>query len=264
MAIKKLQLIIRDAGIGSRRASDQIIREGRVTVNGLIVTDPTQTADPEKDHIKVDRKLLKPFNISKVYYVFNKPRNVVSTMHDPEGRPCIGDILKTFGKKLFPVGRLDFDAEGLMILSNDGQVAQKLGHPSHQVQRTYLVKVRGNPDDKSLHRIRKGMDIGDGERLGEVQFSVINRQNTTTWIKLTLFEGKKNEIKRIFFRINHPVRKIRRIAYGPFILGNLPVGQWRPFTKDEHAKLSLILGLKSSARRTARQDDTRKKKTNPA
>ncbi len=238
MPLKKIQLIIRDAGIGSRRAADQIIREGRVTVNGAVVSDPAVIADPEKDHIKVDGKLIKYLEPIKVYYLFNKPRNVVSTMKDPEGRPCIGDIMKTVGKKLFPIGRLDFDAEGLMILTNDGQFAQKLSHPSHRVQRSYLVKVRGNPDDKSLRRIRKGMDIGEGERLGEIEFSVINRQKTTTWIKLALFEGKKNEIKRIFFKIDHPVRKIRRISFGPFSLGSLPVGQWRPFTKDEQAKLS--------------------------
>jgi 23S rRNA pseudouridine2605 synthase len=241
MPLKKIQLIIRDAGVGSRRAADQIIREGRVTLNGAVVTDPAVTADPEKDHIKVDGKLLKPVEPARAYYLFNKPRNVVSTMKDPEGRPCIGDLLKTLGKTLFTVGRLDFDAEGLMILTNDGQFAQKLGHPSHRVQRTYLVKVRGNPDDKTLGRIRKGLDIGDGERLGDVQFSVINRQKTTTWIKLALFEGRKNEIKRIFFRIDHPVRKIRRIGFGPFSLGSLPSGQWRPFTKDEQSSLTGML-----------------------
>ena len=150
MPLKKIQLIIRDVGVGSRRVADQIIREGRVTLNGAVITDPAVTVDPEKDHIKVDGKLLKPIEPAKVYYLFNKPRNVVSTMKDPEGRPCIGDLLKTFKQRLFTVGRLDLDREGLMILTNDGLFAQKLGHPSQGLQRTYLVKVRGNPDDKTL------------------------------------------------------------------------------------------------------------------
>ena len=241
MARKKIQLIIRDAGVGSRRAADQIIRDGRVTLNGVVVLDPAATADPDEDHIKIDGKLLKSVEQTKVYYIFNKPRNVVSTMSDPEGRPCIGDLVKPLKKRLFPVGRLDFDAEGLMILTNDGEFAQKMGHPSHRVQRTYLVKVRGTPDDKSLGAIRKGMYIGEGDRLGDVRFSVINRQKTTTWIRLALFEGKKNEIKRLFLRIGHPVRKIRRIGFGPFTLGALAVGQWRSFTSAERTKLASTL-----------------------
>jgi len=242
MAQKKIQLIIRDAGLGSRRQAEEMILEGRVTLNGQVVDNPAMTADPERDHIKVDRKLLRLSDSTKSYYLFNKPRNVVSTMNDPEGRPCIGDILKPIKKKLFSVGRLDFDAEGLMILTNDGSLAQKLTHPSRKVPRTYLVKVRGMPDDKVLSSIRRGMSIGEGERVGEIELTVIKRQKTTTWIKVVLFEGKKNEIKRIFFRIRHPVRKLRRIAFGPFHLGSLPVGEWRAFSSEEEAQLTSILG----------------------
>lgn len=219
-----------------------MILEGRVRLNGQVVENPAMTADPEKDHIKVDGKLLRPPDLAKIYYLFNKPRNVVSTMSDPEGRPCIGELLKRLKKNLFTVGRLDFDAEGLMILTNDGTLAQKLTHPSRKVPRTYLVKVRGMPDDKILSTIRKGMSIGEGERVGDIELTVVRRQKTTTWVKVVLFEGKKNEIKRIFFRIRHPVRKLRRIAFGPFRLGNLPVGEWRPFDAEEEAKLATILG----------------------
>lgn len=242
MAQKKIQLIIRDSGLGSRRQAEEMILEGRVTLNGQVVDNPATTADPEKNHIKVDGKLLRLSDSTKSYYLFNKPRNVVSTMNDPEGRPCIGDILKPIKKKLFSVGRLDFDAEGLMILTNDGALAQKLTHPSRKVPRTYLVKVRGMPDDKVLSTIRRGMSIGEGERVGDIELTVIKRQKTTTWIKLVLFEGKKNEIKRIFFRIRYPVRKLRRIAFGPFRLGSLPVGEWRAFSSEEQANLASILG----------------------
>ncbi len=241
MTQKKIQLIIRDAGLGSRRQAEEMIREGRVTLNGRIVDNPAMTADPEKNHIKVDGKLLRLADSTKLYYLFNKPQFVVSTMSDPEGRPCIGDLVKPIKKKLFTVGRLDFDAEGLMILTNDGSLAQNLTHPSRKVPRTYLVKVRGMPDDKLLSTIRKGMSIGEGERVGDIELTVIKRQKTTTWIRVVLFEGKKNEIKRIFFRIRHPVRKLRRIAFGPFRLGSLPVGEWREFSSEEQAKLAAIL-----------------------
>ena len=241
MAQKRVQLIIRDAGLASRRKAEEMILEGRVTLNGSIVTDPTMTADPDRDHIKVDGKLLLRPDSAKYYYLFNKPRNVVSTMSDPEGRPCVGDLLKALKKRFFTVGRLDFDAEGLMILTNDGQLAQKLSHPSHRIPRTYLVKVRGTPDDRVLSTIKRGMRIGDGERLGNVLWSVVKKQKTTTWLRIVLYEGKKNEIKRIFLQIRHPVRKIRRVGFGPLTLGTLPVGEWRTLTEREMTKLAAII-----------------------
>ncbi|HMK35952.1 MAG TPA: pseudouridine synthase [Desulfomonilaceae bacterium] len=245
MPLKKVQLIIRDAGLASRRKAEDMILEGRVTLNGMIIDDLTLRADPEKDHIKVDGKLLREPDLAKSYFLFNKPRNVVSTLSDPEGRPCLGDVLKSLKKRLFTVGRLDFDAEGLMILTNDGQLAQKLSHPSQQMSRTYVVKVAGNPDDRVLGTIRKGMHIGEGERVGDVRVTVVRKQKTTTWIKIVLFEGKKNEIKRIFSKIRHPVRKIRRIGFGPFSLGTLEVGAWRPFTVAETAKLAELMKVPS-------------------
>jgi 23S rRNA pseudouridine2605 synthase len=241
MAQKRVQLIIRDAGLASRRKAEEMILDGRVTLNGSIVTDPTMTADPDRDHIKVDGKLLLRPDSAKYYYLFNKPRNVVSTMSDPEGRPCVGDLLKALKKRFFTVGRLDFDAEGLMILTNDGQLAQKLSHPSHRIPRTYLVKVRGTPDDRLLSTIKRGMRIGDGERLGNVLWSVVKKQKTTTWLRIVLYEGKKNEIKRIFLQIRHPVRKIRRVGFGPLTLGTLPVGEWRTLTEREMTKLAAIV-----------------------
>jgi 23S rRNA pseudouridine2605 synthase len=206
------------------------------------VEDPFVLADPRKDHIKVDGKLIHPAEPSMAYYVFNKPRNVVSTMNDPEGRPCIGDFLKPLQKGLFTVGRLDFDAEGLMILTNDGLTAQRLSHPKYNMPRTYMVKIRGTPDAERLSFIKKGMSLGDGERVGQVEWKIVTRRKTTTWINITLFEGKKNEIKRIFFKIGHPVRKIRRISFGPLKLGDLAVGAWRLLTESEKTKLTSLSG----------------------
>ncbi len=239
--MKKIQLIVRDAGVASRRKAEELMLEGRVTVNGHLITDPKEQADPERDHIKVDGKLIRFRPEEKVYLLFNKPRFMVSTLDDPQGRSCIGDLLKSVKRALFPVGRLDFDAEGLMILTNDGNLAQKLSHPSNRIQRTYLVKIRGNPDDEALSQIKKGMPLGEGDRLGDVQYYVTKRQKSTTWMKIDLFEGKKNEIKRIFFRVKHPVRKIRRVSFGPFQLAGLPTGQMRPFTREESRKLKALL-----------------------
>lgn len=238
MTTRKLQLIIRDAGIASRRGAEALIRDGEVTVNGNFVTNPAERADPDKDHIKVRGKLLRNDQISKVYILFNKPKHVVSTFKDPEGRPCLTDYIKGAPKGVFPVGRLDFDAEGLMILTNDGALAQILAHPSHETPRIYLVKVQGEPTDADLAKITKGMPIGDGERLGNVQLMVTKRQKRSTWIRVTLYEGKKNEIKRMFLRIGRPVRKLRRIAFGPISLGKLPAGAWRDLTERELNRLS--------------------------
>lgn len=249
MALRKIHLIIRDAGIESRRNVEHMIRDGRVTVNGQVVTDPAVTADPEKDHIKVDGKLILKTEAIPLYYLFNKPRYVVSTMSDPEGRTSVGELIKPLKKKLFTVGRLDFDAEGLMLLTNDGTLAQKMSHPSSRVPRTYMVKVKGAPEDKELAIIRKGMSIGDGDRVGDVTWTVVKRQKTSTWIKVVLYEGKRNEIKRIFARIRHPVRKIRRIAFGPLTLGPLPVGTWRPLTKAETMKLHSLVSDKAGKAR---------------
>lgn len=241
MPLKKIHLIVRDVMAESRRKAEEIIRQGRVTLNGLVVVDPYIPADLEKDHIKVDGKLLRPRREEKIHLLFNKPRFVVSTFSDPEGRPCLADFVKRIDKRLFTAGRLDFDAEGLMLLTNDGALVEHLTHPSHAVPRTYMVKVKGSPADETLARIRSGMSLGEGDRLGRVQWTLVTRQKTTTWLRLVLHEGKRNEIKRIFFRIGHPVRKIRRIGFGPFTLGKLPSGTWRPLTAKEQEKLAAIM-----------------------
>ncbi len=252
MTKEKLQLRIRNSGAGSRRFSEQAIREGRVTVNGQVIQDPAFLVDSVADYIKVDGKLLKRIDSTQLIYVFNKPRNVVSTMKDPEERPCLGDVTRNIKDPVFPVGRLDFDAEGLMILTNDGQLAQALSHPSRKIPRTYLVKVRGIPDAKSMAMIKRGMRLDDGVRVGEISVTFLRSQETTSWLKVVLYEGKKNEIKRIFFRIDYPVRKLRRISFGPLTLGSLETGAWRLVTADERRKLMELIEKEPEPRRESR------------
>lgn len=249
MTQEKLQLSIRNSGAGSRRFAEQAVRESRVTVNGEVIQDPAFMVDPQTDHIKVDGKLLKKVGSTQLIYIFNKPRNVVSTMKDPEDRPCLGDVTRQIKEPVFPVGRLDFDAEGVMILTNDGQLAQALTHPSNKIPRTYLVKVRGVPDENSLKMIRRGMRLDDGQRVGDISCFFLRAQGTTSWLKVVLFEGKKNEIKRIFFRINYPVRKLRRISFGPIILGTLETGAWRLATSEERRKLMDLVEREPQPRR---------------
>ncbi|MGC8908632.1 MAG: pseudouridine synthase [Desulfomonilaceae bacterium] len=262
MALEKLQLILRDAGVASRRGAEELIRQGRVTINGERVYEPFVKADTSRDHIKVDGRLVVCADSEKHYYIFNKPRYVVSTMSDPQGRPCLGDIIKNMKKNVFSVGRLDFDAEGLMLLTNDGLVAQRLSHPSFRIPRVYLVKIKGAPHDQTLSLIRRGLGLGGGERLGNVRWQVVRKQGTSTWMRIVLFEGKKNEIKRIFFRIGHPARKIRRIGFGPLVLGDLPVGAWRELTEREKqrllAELNCVTETPPRAPRSVEQKTRRK------
>lgn len=262
MALEKLQLILRDAGVASRRGAEELIRQGRVTINGERVYEPFVKADTSTDHIKVDGRLVFCAESEKHYYIFNKPRYVVSTMSDPQGRPCLGDIIKNMKKNVFSVGRLDFDAEGLMLLTNDGLVAQRMSHPSFRIPRVYLVKIKGAPHDEKLALIRRGLGLGDGERLGNVHWQVVRKQGTSTWMRIVLFEGKKNEVKRIFFRIGHPARKIRRIGFGPLVLGDLPVGAWRELTEREKqrllAELNCVTETPPRAPRSVEQKTRRK------
>ena len=198
--------------------------EGRVTVNGQIVDTLGYKADPSKDHIKIDGKRLKGFE-PRVILLLNKPRGYLSTVKDPEGRPTVMDLLKRRTWRIYPVGRLDFDAEGLLLLTNDGNIAQ-LSHPRFSIPRTYWVKVKGVPDEQRLAQLKRGVNLEDGK--ASVVSSVILRQREkNSWVQVVVTEGRNRLVKRIFSAIGHPVLKLKRIGYGPLRLGNLPIGQFR-------------------------------------
>jgi len=222
-------------GIASRRKAEELIIEGRVTVNGKIATLGMK-ADPAKDHIKLDGRLLvKPE--PKIYLVFNKPAGVVTSLSDPEGRPTIKDFLKGIKYRVFPVGRLDYDSEGLLLITNDGDFAHNILHPSKKVPKTYVVKVKGLIDENAMERLRRGVRLEDGltapSKVKKVRLSESN-----SWVEITIYEGRKRQVRRMLEKVGYPVIKLRRIAIGSLKLGDLKPGEMRRLTIEEIRKLS--------------------------
>ena len=215
-----------------------MVMEGRVMVNGKVVETLGFKADPSKDHIKVDRKSLRHFE-PKVILLLNKPRGYLSTVKDPEGRPTVLDLLKNIKWRIYPVGRLDFDAEGLLLLTNDGNLAHLLSHPRFSIPKTYLVKVVGVPEEKKLIRLKRGVMFEDG-KAEAVSCSLIRQKEKNSWIRVVVTEGRNRLVKRMFSAIGHSVLKLKRIEYGPIQLRNLPFGQFRYLTPGEMEKLKRL------------------------
>ena len=231
---KRLQKILSEMGIASRRAAEDIIMEGRVTVNGRIATIGMK-ADPARDHIKVDRKLIiRPE--PKVYIAFHKPKNVVTSLHDPEGRPTVKDFLKGIKYRIYPVGRLDYDSEGLLLLTNDGDFAQAVMHPSKKVSKTYQVKVKGRPEDKEVARLRTGVKLEDG-MTAPARVKMMKTTETNSWIEMTIYEGKNRQIKRMLEKVGHPVLKLKRTRINGIDLGRIDPGGYRYLTMEELEKI---------------------------
>jgi len=237
---KRLQKILSEMGIASRRKAEEMITEGRVTVNGRIATVGMK-ANPFKDHIKVDRKLLIRSE-PKVYIMINKPKNVVTTLHDPEGRPTVRDFLKGVKNRVFPVGRLDYDSEGLLLLTNDGDFAHAVLHPSKEISKTYLVKVKGVPDGKAIVKLRTGVKLED-VKTAPAQVKRVTRTENNSWLELTIHEGKKRQIRRMLETIGHPVLKLKRIKIEGIELGELKPGTYRYLTSQEIDKIKKDIGF---------------------
>ena len=242
MPEERLQKIIAAAGIASRRRAEELIASGMVTVNGQIVTQLGTKADPERDHIKVGGKLLRGPE-RHVYVVLNKPKGYVTTVSDPEGRPTVMDLLRGVNARVYPVGRLDWGSEGLLLLTNDGELAAKLTHASTHVPKTYLVKVAGKPTGEELERLRRGVRIGgkNDPRGGKPVVTApakikVFREAENPWYEVTLIEGRNRQIRRMFEAVGHHVEKIRRIKYGPLEL-DLEPGQHRQLEPAEVERL---------------------------
>jgi len=226
---ERLQKILSRAGIASRRAAEKIIGEGRVTLNGATVLEMGTKADPARDDIRVDGVRLKPPQ-RPVYLVLNKPKGVVTTRKDPEGRTTVMDLVPAVAG-LFPVGRLDVNTEGVLLLTNDGGLAQHASHPRYEVQRVYQAKVRGIPEAATLARLRQGVRV-EGERLAVDRVRVLEAEHNA-WLEVALHEGRHHEVRRLLEAVGHPVSKLRRVAFGPLTVRGLQPGEYRHLTAEE-------------------------------
>ncbi len=233
----RLQKILSHAGVASRRASEQLIREGRVTVNGEVVADLGSKADAARDDIRVDGRRVKIVERHR-YILLNKPRGYVTTRSDPQRRPTVLDLVGT-RDYVYPVGRLDFDSEGLLLLTNDGDLAARLTHPRHGIPRVYEARVLGVPDERDLQRLARGVVI-DGQRTAPatVKRLPVRRGANETTILLTIREGRNRQVRRMCEAIGHPVLHLRRVAIGPIRDDRLRPGQWRELTEKEVRSLT--------------------------
>jgi 23S rRNA pseudouridine2605 synthase len=238
LELERIQKILAKAGIASRREAERMVVEGRVSVNGKVVETLGFKADPSKDHIKVDGRRLAPFE-PKVIVLLNKPRGYLSTVKDPKGRPTVLDLLKNLRWRIYPIGRLDFDAEGLLLFTNDGDLAHLLSHPRFSIPKTYLVKVAGVPEEKKLMRLKRGVMLEDGEAKA-VSCNLIRQREKNSWVRVVVKEGRNHLVKRMFLAIGHTVLKLKRIEYGPIQLGDLAFGQFRYLKSEEMEKLKRI------------------------
>jgi 23S rRNA pseudouridine2605 synthase len=248
----RLQKIISTAGVASRRAAEKLIQEGRVSVNGETVRELGSKADPEVDEIRVDDRRVKRAQRLR-YYLLNKPRGYVTTRSDPEKRRTVLDLLKRVREYVYPVGRLDFDSEGLLILTNDGELAATLTHPRHEVERVYDAQVLGVPDAHDIDRLSKGIVL-EGRRTSPAHVELVGgrRGDTeTSVLRVTIHEGRSRQVRKMCDAIGHPVRTLRRIRIGPIFDKNLRLGTYRELTSEEVRRLKTT-GKKSSPQKSAR------------
>ncbi|KAA5544326.1 pseudouridine synthase [Roseiconus nitratireducens] len=234
---QRLQRLLAAAGFGSRRQCETLIEEGRVEVDGAIVSKLGTTVDPQSSKVRVDGVPLRPQKL--VYYAVNKPTGVLSTNSDPRGRNRVIDLVPN-SERVFPVGRLDQSSQGLMLLTNDGDLAQQLAHPKYGVRKVYRVTVAGKIDSETMRNMRKGIYIAEGFVKVEGA-KILKARARATELEITLREGKNREIRRILARLGHKVQVLRRIAIGPLRLGDVPAGAYRELTRDEVRRLRLAV-----------------------
>jgi len=248
MPLERLQKIIAAAGIASRRKAEELITSGHVQVNGTVITELGSKADAETDHIRVNGKLLQSRGEQRhTYLLLNKPKGYVTTVNDPEKRPTVMDLIRGVKGRVYPIGRLDYASEGLLLLTNDGDLAYRLMKAAAHVAKTYLVKVAGAPKEDALAKLRAGVSIptDDGKRVRTAPASVrVVKEAANPWYEVTLIEGRNRQIRRMFEAVGHHVEKIKRVRYGPLTL-DVPPGEFRSLTLKE------IERLKSATRKSA-------------
>jgi len=231
---ERIQKIIARAGVCSRRKAEEYIAAGRVTVDGKVIIRPGLKVDPKQSSISVDGKSIS--QEKKIYILLHKPPGYVTTMSDPQGRPIVTDLLTGIKHRVFPVGRLDLDSEGALILTNDGALGNKILHPRYEVNKTYEATIRGIPKAAGLKQLEQGI-ILEGQKTWPAQLRILQRKKGTTTIEVIIHEGKKRQVRKMFQAIGHPVLRLKRTAYGGLKLGTLGLGKYRFLTKNDLKKL---------------------------
>jgi pseudouridine synthase len=230
----RLQRFLAIAGVASRRRGEQLIADGRVAVNGKIVRKPGSTVEPERDIVEVDGERIE--TEEKVYVLLNKPGGYLSAVTDARGRPTVSELTAGLPARLYPVGRLDMDTEGALLMTNDGELCHRLTHPKFGVEKTYHATVRGKPSNAALLKLRKGIDIGEG-KTSPARVRLLGAKGSLSRIEITVHEGRKRQIKRMCKTIGHPVARLRRIEFAGMRLGRLKPGEYRQLSRAEVAKL---------------------------
>jgi len=255
MAPVRLQKILSTAGLASRRTAETLITEGRVTVNGQAVSELGSKADPEADDIRVDGRRVKA-PARRRYILLYKPRGYITTRSDPERRPTVIDLLTTGGVReyVYPVGRLDYDSEGLLLLTSDGELAEQLTHPRHGVGREYHVRVRGVPDDRAIEKLRKGIAL-DGERTApatvDLHKVIEGTRGPDAILSMVIYEGRNRQVRRMCEAVGHPVSRLRRVRIGPITDDHIRPGEFRDLSNEEVAALRRAVARKHVAPRTS-------------
>jgi len=237
---ERLQKILSRAGVSSRRAAEKMIAEGRISVNRTIVVEPGTKADPGKDEIRLDGRLIS-LETERIYLMLHKPKGYVTTLSDPQGRPIVTDLLNGVAARVYPVGRLDYDSEGLLILTNDGEFAQRLQHPRYGIPKTYRVKVEGHLLKGELKALENGIDLPDG-RFAPAEIELKKTNPRSTWLTITLTDGRNRVIRRAFDSLGHPVARLVRVAVADITLASLHEGAWRLLTSREVERLLILAG----------------------
>ncbi|MBO8127943.1 MAG: rRNA pseudouridine synthase [Peptococcaceae bacterium] len=229
------------AGIASRRKCEELILAGRVTVNGKITTTLGTKVDPDKDEIRVDGKVIR--KEPHIYLVLYKPPGYVTTVHDPQNRPTVMTLVRDYNQRIYPVGRLDYDTEGLLLMTNDGDFAYRLTHPKHHVPKTYLATVSGIPNKKALTSLRQGVKLEDG-LTSPAKVQLVKKGTDSVLLKITLYEGRNRQVRRMCGAVGHPVLHLKRTSIGNLSLEGLKPGQYRTLTTEEVVELKNLVGLK--------------------
>jgi 23S rRNA pseudouridine2605 synthase len=250
---ERLQKFLARCGVASRRASEELIVAGRVSVNGEVVTVLGSRIDPERDQVAFDGEPVRPVR-RHTYVLVHKPRRMLTTTRDPRGRATVMELVRGIEARLVPVGRLDWDAEGVLLLTDDTGLAHELLHPSRHIPKTYLVKARGLPDAKALEALARGVPLEDG-KTAPAGVELVRTTEHHAWVRITLYEGRNQQVKRMFAAVGHPVLKLKRERFAGLSAQDLPPGAWRHLTEAEVTALrSLTAGTRLEPRAAKRRD----------